>query len=114
MEQIQETLKCKYCLETLSSKPVIITCCFQTICFDHIAAFKSHTAKETLFKNYGVNNPYENKEILARSNKKRSETWIKKKILNNKKISRETFIFSRILQINMNKEVKFNKKRLRH
>ncbi len=50
MEQIHETLKCKYCLKTFSSRPIILTCCFQTICFDHITELKSDETKETSFK----------------------------------------------------------------
>jgi very-short-patch-repair endonuclease len=39
-------------------------------------------SKETLFKNYGVFNPYENKEILDRAQKKRKNTIKNNKILN--------------------------------
>ena len=46
MEQIKAALKCKVCLEIFSSRPIILTCCFQTICFDHIAEFKIDAPKD--------------------------------------------------------------------
>ena len=52
MYQIKEALKCRFCYETLAYKPIILTCCFQTICFKHITEFKldSNSANGSLIK----------------------------------------------------------------
>ncbi len=46
MEVILEILKCKYCLKMFKSTPIILNCCSETICDDHISEFRSSDKKE--------------------------------------------------------------------
>ena len=41
MEPILEILTCKYCMKMFKSTPIVLNCCSETICEDHIAEFRS-------------------------------------------------------------------------